>query len=76
MRVLKFSKRSRRRGNKMAKYSIFFKITEPLFFIETNFQTQKEAEEDFKLKLARGTEFSLKLNDKNVKILKVFDRDF
>lgn len=63
----------------MAKYSIFFKITEPLFFVDTNCETAHEAEEEFKKKLMKncgsGTEFPLKLNDRNTKIIKVFENN-
>lgn len=59
------------------KYSVFFKITQPLFFIDGNFESKQEAEEEFKKKLTKGngegSEFSLKLNNENVKIIKVIE---
>lgn len=61
------------------KYTVFFKITQPLFFIDGNFESKQEAEEEFKKKLMKncgaGSEFSLKLNNKNVEIIEVFERN-
>lgn len=59
----------------MAKYTIFIKIKEPLFFIDTNFQTKEEAEKEFKKALTKGTGFQLKLTEKNTQIIQIFDRD-